>query len=312
MPRPDPIRDRTRIPTDRRTIGHPSRDDRGADLSRHRRVERATRNTTIINTTINNTTIVNNIRHVHANPHRYQRNRHYWHHHGGVRYSFYWDSYGHHWWGFYWGSSYYWTRYWNDRFWWYDARRARWCYWHNGNWWWQDPVRIQYVYIYEDHNDSYYRYDQGQGGVIVRPEEPAPPAPGQPAPAPAPEEVTYYSDDGARMVQVYGERKEAFLYDVDDEDADPKFVAFLDDGVTEVRFSDTANGQALNILVLTEKKETREDGTEVVVKGFALFDANGQPLDPIQPAPPAEPGEGTEPAPAPEGSALEQLQGLGQ
>ena len=79
----------------------------------------------------------------------------------------------------------------------------------------------------------------------------------------------YISDDGTRMVEVSGERKNAFLYDLIPEDGldDPKFITFLGSEVTEVRFASSEEGILTQILIVNEA------GT------FALFDPDGNPFN---------------------------------
>jgi hypothetical protein len=156
-----------------------------------------------------------NIRHEQG---RWDRNDHdyHWHEWNGTRVCHHYDQFGFHWWGFYIGSSYFWARYYNDMYWWYDPYWHRWVYLRDGRWWWQD-AGVVYVII----DDNYYRYGNNEGTVIVTP-DPTPPAevpPGQPStPAPAPAQATFYSVDGSRSVQILGDRKEAFLYDLTVED----------------------------------------------------------------------------------------------
>ncbi|MBI5211197.1 MAG: hypothetical protein HY927_14590 [Elusimicrobia bacterium] len=206
----------------------------------------------------------------------------YWHEWYGRRMCHHYDSYGYHQWGFYVGDVYFWTRHWNNHFWWYDPYWHRWLYLRDGSWWWQNPAYVEVIYIYRD--GSYYRYDRGVGGVILLPDPTppvsAPPADPAPAPAPAPESKSFYSDDGTRVVQVFGEKKDAFLYDTAEQAAfDPKW---LDSGVTDVRFKLDDQDQLETIMTLTE------DG------GFNLFDRDGNPQT-IQPV-----GEPVDPAPLPD------------
>ena len=136
----------------------------------------------------------------------------HWSDWNGTRVCHHYDDFGYHWWGFYVGSSYFWTRYYEDRYWWYDPYWHRWTYLHDNQWWWQDSG-VTYVII----NNNYYRYGQTGGTVVVTPDA-TPPVevpPGAPsAPAPAPEQTMFYSQDGARSVQILGDRKEAYLYDL--------------------------------------------------------------------------------------------------
>jgi len=198
----------------------------------------------------------------------------YWHNWDGRQMCHHYDDRGFHWWGFYVRDTYFWTRYWNDRYWWHDPYWNRWCYMRDSFWWWQDPVGI--VYIYRD--GRYYRYDNAAGGVVIAPDptppvEP-PPADPTPAPTPDPQEKTFYSADGTRTVQVFGENKDAFLYDTADPPAfEPKW---LDSGVTDVRFKLDDQGQLVAIMTL------KDDG------GFNLFDKDGKSQN-IAPAPQPQP-----------------------
>ena len=148
---------------------------------------------------------------------RWDRNDHdyHWYDWGGTRVCHRYDDYGYHWWGFYIGSVYFWTRYYDDMYWWYDPYWHRWTYLRDGRWWWQDGG-VVYVII----DGNYYRYGDDGGTIVVTP-DPAPPVEVPPAPSnpvPAPEQTMFYSEDGTRSVQILGDRKEAFLYDLTIED----------------------------------------------------------------------------------------------
>jgi hypothetical protein len=172
-----------------------------------------------------------------------------------------------HWFGFYLGDVYFWSRWHDGRLWWHDSPRGRWLSYREGQWWWQDGT---VVYIYRD--GGYYRWTPVRGGFEARPEPPAQ----APAPTPAePEEKTeFYSEDGSRLVKVFGEKSEAFLYDNTPEE--PVFLAFLAEGAESVQFSSEG---ALTILVTV----AAEDGG----KSFKLFDADGKefgaPEDSVDP-----------------------------
>ncbi|PIU20147.1 MAG: hypothetical protein COT18_03785 [Elusimicrobia bacterium CG08_land_8_20_14_0_20_59_10] len=242
---------------------------------------------TVINLTINNVSIINQIHGIQSNywsPYSY-----HWYSNSGVNFCHYYDS-SYHWYGFNSGGSIFWTRYYNNRFWWYDPYWHRWVYYYGGSWWWQSPSNATVIYIYV--NNSYYNYGTGSGGMVLQPvNEPAPyvpPADYEPVTDPAPvadadpNEVLYYSDDGTRMAQVYGDRRTAALYDLTEEDTDggAKYLNHLGVGVTEVRFKNDQEGKVANILVLWE---TAEGGKE-----FTLLDANGcqpgqAPTGPEQP-----------------------------
>jgi hypothetical protein len=178
-------------------------------------------------------------------------NRYYWHNERGVRYSHYYDG-RNHWYGFYHGPTFYWTRYYGDRWWWYDTRFARWVFWGNGFWWWPGPAGVAYVYM----DDNYYPYE-GAGVTVEHAETQA-----APASVPAPDTGSATSSpDNRRTVQVFGDGAQAFLYDKTA--VPPKFLKYLGQGVSKVRFSGGTGGAALQILV------EFKDGT------FVLFDADG-------------------------------------
>ncbi|MBI5622723.1 MAG: hypothetical protein HY924_02985 [Elusimicrobia bacterium] len=266
MPRPQPITQPHLIIRDRREPHRPSYDHRGRQITQ-RPVIGAPDHVTIVN----NVTIIN---HISINIGlETRRDYHYWHAFDSVLYCHYYDLYGIHWYGFYVGPTYYWTRHHDGRFWWFDQRWGRWAYWHNSHWWYQDPVDITIVYVHID--GRYYRYSDVQNGIVLRPEPvTAPPQPETPAAPVDPQEKAFYSGDGTRLVQVYGERQEAFLYALDSAEtaeAEPRFLAFLGQDVAEIRFSNVEDGAPLQILCLLK------DGT------FALFDADGAPVG--QPAP---------------------------
>lgn len=209
--------------------------------------------------TVNNVTIINNINgRIRMGGHR--PGTYHWYHDNGMRWAHHYDHAHVHWFGFYLGDVYFWTRWHNDRLWWHDSPRGRWLSYREGQWWWQDGT---VVYIYRD--GAYYRWTPVRGGYEARPEPPtSTPAP-TPAPTPAePEEQTeFYSEDASRLVKIFGEKKEAFLYDNTAEE--PAFLAFLAEGAEAVQFSSEG---ALTILVTV----AAEDGG----KSFKLFDAAGK------------------------------------
>lgn len=171
---------------------------------------------------------------------RWDRNDHdyHWYDWGGTRVCHRYDAFNYHWWGFYVGSTYFWTRYDNDRYWWYDPYWHRWVYLHDNRWWWQDGGGVVYIII----DNRYYRYGNNGGTVIVIP-DPTPPVelpPAQPAdPAPAPDQSLFYSADGTRSVQIMGERKEAFLYDLTIADQEDRLARgrWLGAGVASAKFA---------------------------------------------------------------------------
>jgi len=213
--------------------------------------------------------------------------RYYWHEGRGYRYVHYYDRDRIHWYGFYFGPRFYWCRWWYGRWWWYDPAVANWVFWYDGYWWWQPPGGPVYVYV----DNNFYPYDEAAGSVVVKNPEVQPPAAGAP---PAGQGAVFKSADGRRMVQVSGDRSEAFLYD--NTGSEPTFLRYLGRGVVKARFSGGAGGKPLRILL------DFSDGN------FAIFDADGQPLDtpesvqtqelpaapPAAPSPP--PGDGAPPA----------------
>lgn len=267
LPRPNPVGD---IIRDNRGISHPTHDGRGGSLG-GTYLNRAP-NTTIINRTFNNTTIINNINARVGMGSRLTPGSHYWFYDNGIRYSHYYDPYSVHWFGFYMGDVYFWTRWHNGLPWWQDSRRSRWLYYRGGNWWYQDPGNTTIVYIYRD--GDYYRYTPVRGGYEARPEPPT--APQDPASRPN-QETAFYSEDATRLVQVMGERREAFLYDNTGDE--PAFLAFLAAGVETVQFSGASGDTPLQILLTIVDK----DG----VKSFKLFNADGSafgaPADSVNP-----------------------------
>lgn len=285
MPRPAPIdRDqRHRIPTDRNIVRHPDRHADGSPV-REQPHRAAPRDSAVVDETVRSPAIIEHADRIQREEHRYQRDHYYWYQHGGARYCHYYDAWGHHWFGFYVGSHYYWTRWHYGRFWWLDPIRFRWIYWSNGYWWWQDPGSDA-LYIYID--GTFFHYIPGGGGVIIRPE----PAPG---PAPAPEESAYYSEDGTRVVEVFGKEKDAFLYDTAEPASfEPKY---LGSDVKEVIFSHDA--QPLRILLVIEKEIAGPDGQPTIERSLKLFDGFGEELAPVQPPAPPAPALGLGQSPA--------------
>ena len=212
-------------------------------------------------TIINNNTYITNISNVQG---RWDRNDHRygWYDWNGHHVCHHYDSYGYHWWGWYIGDYYFWTRYYNDYYWWYDPYWHRWCYMHDNRWWWRDPDHVEIVYVYQ--GDSYYRYQDSTGGVVMQP-DPTPPADAPPPseePAPAPDQKTFTSLDGTRTVTVTTDEKlSAFLNDTAET---PAFQpVWLGDGVTDVRFKNNADGSLNEILTITN------DGS------FGIFDKDG-------------------------------------
>ncbi|MFI5351140.1 MAG: hypothetical protein ACHQ2Z_16470, partial [Elusimicrobiota bacterium] len=199
--------------------------------------------------------------------------KYHWNTWDGWRVCHHYDEFGFHWWGFYVGDIYFWTRYYNDAYWWYEPYWHRWAYMHDGQWWWNAPDGTLYVYI----NGSWYRYNGGDGGVVVTPDPTTPVdvPPGDQTPAPA----ATYSLDGTRSIQITGDAKDAYLYDLTV--ADPSSAEgqgkWLAAGVTSAAFVNAADGSIAKI-VLTA---TDESGAAETL----TFDRDGKSLDGA--APPA-------------------------
>lgn len=226
-------------------------------------------------TIINNTTIINNITHVHRGWDTRDHN-HSWYYWNGHRLAHRYDTFGYHWWGFYIGDSYFWTRYNNGRHWWYDPYYQRWVYLHDGRWWWQDPFAPTAVYVIID--NRYYRYQDNAGTIIVRPDPTTPVVapPAEPAaPAPSPDADTMYSLDGTRSIQILGEAKEAFLYDLTA--TDPNGAAaggkWLASGVKSAKFvyDDKHEADGTTTQVIRQIELDFEDP-----KTAAVADLNGE------------------------------------
>ena len=162
----------------------------------------------------------------------------YWHNYNGINYCHFYDRRGNHWYGWWRGGSFFWTQFYWGYWWWFDPLSYRWCYWSDGWWWWQDPYNV--VYVYDDGQyvtpDSLRNFQQGIS--------------------------EYRSGDGSRMVKLMG--GDAFLYDISGAGAFRPF--YLTSGVKEVRFSNTKNGEPLQILLVLNDNS------------FELFDGQGNPL----------------------------------
>lgn len=285
------------MPRDRGTVvAHPRQFHDGRRID-HRHVVGGPRHDHL--TIINNTTVINNINYY--NRTEVTPGRYYWHDYGSSRYCHYYDTYGYHWYGWYIGDVYFWTRYWNDTYWYYDPYWGRWVYMRHGRWWYQDPVRVEVVYIYTPETNRYYRYDDAPsgGGAVLTP-DPTPPVAQPPVQQPEDARKIFYSADGRRSVQLFGAANDAFLYDTAETPAfEPVYLA---SHATEARFNES-EGQPLQVLLLTEVP--KPDGT--VLKGFELFDENGNEWAPPAPAVeplPHETGSLQTPSPSPALDAL--------
>jgi hypothetical protein len=175
---------------------------------------------------------------IHGRQDNWDRNDHgyHWDNWNGMPVCHHYDDFGFHWWGFYVGSSYYWTRFDADRFWWFDPYWHRWDYLDNGQWWWQDAGGTLFVY----NGGTYYRYGYGDSGVVMTP-DPTPPVDVPPGGVPQPAAPSAYSLDGTRSVQIVGDNRDAYLYDLTLTDAnDPRAQGtWLASGVTNASFAYT-------------------------------------------------------------------------
>jgi hypothetical protein len=272
VPAPGPVRRPERTVRERRSIAWPRRDETGAPITARPSSAPPAHHAAIAR----DSDLARGIRsqqRVEVVPRRY-----YWHADRGVRYCHYYDGRWH-WYGFYFGPAFYWTRYYDDRWWWFDASFGRWVYWWDGYWWWWGPDGAEYVYI----DNAYYPYDASGVTVVVPETDAAPPA----LPASS-EGSSSVSPDGRRMVQLVGPKGLAFLYDRSS--SAPVFMKFLGKGVERVRYSGGKDGVPLRLLL--EFKDA----------GFALFDADGAPLDAAADAakrPPTPPPDAPESIPPP-------------
>jgi hypothetical protein len=184
--------------------------------------------------------------------------RNYWHNVHGTRYCHTYRS-GFHWYGFYFGPHFYWTRYYGGRWWWYDRGFGHWVYWGNGYWWWPGPGGATYVFV----DNAYYPREEAPVDV-------EPPAAEEPPSAPEEAGGEWTSPDGKRAVQIHGPQSEAFLYDQSGKE--PVYMGYLGKNVEKVRFSGGKDGKPVRILIDFRNGD------------FALFSADGEPLD-LQPPP---------------------------
>ena len=277
VPRPNRAPAPTPALRERPTLAYPKRDERGAAISKPAAGVPPRQHVSVAR----NMALVRNIQGQQGREN--VRQHFYWHNEGGVRYWHYSDRGGVHWYGFYHGPTFYWTRLSGNRWWWFDARFNRWAYWWSGFWWWPGPQGVEYVYV----DNAYYPY-QDPGVVTVQNPEVQPPPSADPAPG---EGQVFTSPDGTRMVQIFGEHSDAFLYDKTG--PEPKYLAHLGQGVEQVRFELSGDKKTLRILA------DFKDGN------YSLFDAGGASLEAPQvssddmPGPPpteVPPAPGTPPA----------------
>lgn len=199
------------------------------------------------------------------------RDHYYWHRNGGLRYAHYFDRHDAHWYGFYRGRGFYWCRYYGDRWWRHDSARARWLYWWSGYWWWRGPASVVFVYV----DNNYYPYEMSPGITVVR----APDTENPPQPPPSPDMGRLWtSPDDSRLVQVYGDGSDAFLYD--HSNIPQVYLAYLGRSVVDVKFTEDPDDQVTVFF---------KDGT------MAAYDLGGHPA-----AVPASEPPRLEPPPAPE------------
>jgi hypothetical protein len=211
-----------------------------------------------------------------------------WHSWNGWNVCHHYDEFGYHWWGFYIGDAYFWTRFYNDGYWWWDPYWHRWVWLRDGQWWWQDGGGVMYLYT----GGVYYQYGHGDGGVILTPDQ-TPPVDVPPGDSTPVNQVSVYSQDGTRSVQITGDNKDAYLYDLTI--ADPNSPAaqgkWLASGVTQASFVNGADG-SISQIVLTATDATGATAT-------LTFDRDGNSQDSPQSAPaPVAPAPGTDAAQA--------------
>jgi hypothetical protein len=203
-----------------------------------------------------------------------------WYNWDGMNVCHYYDQFGYHWWGFYVGSVYFWTRFDHSRFWWYDQYWNRWVFLNNEQWWWQSPDNVTYIYT----DGGYYQYDStDDGGVVMTPDPTTPVvAPPDPTPAPA-NQTTVYSQDGTRSVQVTGDNRDAYLYDLTA--TDPNSAAaqakFIGTQVAGVKFDYvTADGVATQSIQQIELSYDDPAALSVVdINGERRVDISGDALN---------------------------------
>ncbi|MFI5345606.1 MAG: hypothetical protein ACHQ51_04450 [Elusimicrobiota bacterium] len=212
---------------------------------------------------------------IHGEQDHWNRNDHdyHWHDWNGMPVCHHYDDFGYHWWGFYVGNSYFWTRYDNDMYWWYDPYWHRWVFLRDNRWWWQDNG-ITYVMI----DNNYYRYGNNDGTVVVTPDPTAPVdvPPAEPnAPAPETNQTMFYSLDGTRSVQILGDRKEAYLYDLTIADQNDREARgrWLGTGVASAKFvtDDKIGDDGSPVQVLRQIELTFDDASK-----SAVADVNGE------------------------------------
>ncbi|HVE11784.1 MAG TPA: hypothetical protein VNI01_00195, partial [Elusimicrobiota bacterium] len=179
------------------------------------------------------------------------------------------------------GLAQHWMRYHEGRVWWLDSANGRWLYADaNGVWWYQDPARPEDVHLYQD--GVYYRYQyleanakehdraaRERKGAVLTPNR-LPPGHDVPASVAATPRLLFYSDDGSRIVEVYG-KTNAYLFDGRRKNArgEPLYIGRLDfsprlvSAIDDVRFVYDDEGR-LSRIRLTWMSDS-----------WATFDVNG-------------------------------------
>lgn len=201
-----------------------------------------------------------------------------WYNWNGMNVCHHYDEFGYHWWGFYVGSVYFWTRFDNSRFWWFDSYWGRWVFLNNEQWWWQSPDNVTYVYT----DSGYYQYDDTDTGIVMTPDT-TPPVDAPPDQTPVPAgQTTVYSQDGTRSVQVNGDNRDAYLYDLTatDPNSGAAQAKFIGTQVAGVKFDYvTANGIATQSIQQIELSYDDPSALSVVdVNGERRVDISGDAL----------------------------------
>ncbi|MBI4386859.1 MAG: hypothetical protein HY551_05710 [Elusimicrobia bacterium] len=144
----------------------------------------------------------------------YRPGRYYWHYDYGYRYCHYYDHDRVLWVIVYVGDVPYCFRYHSGCFWryHYDWFGGRWVCLENDYWVYRRPIIINRTVVeyrpvvYVD--NGYYDYNRTNSGVVLTPEARAGSESAQ-----ASEPASFYSEDGTRLVQIYGTDRQAFLSD---------------------------------------------------------------------------------------------------
>jgi len=169
---------------------------------------------------------------VRANATEREQGRYYWHRGDGFTYGHYLDGNGYNWYGWYLGDQYFWTCDYHDRWWWFDDATGRWCFWNDNFWWWQDPSHVGDLYCYS--GGSYIPCNSEDDEVAVSTPDTA-------------QVKVFKSPDGSRIVKIFGEGKDAFLYDASiPARFDPVYLA---SGVEDVQFSTPRNGRPMQVVM---------------------------------------------------------------